>query len=224
MATNTYCLQTKTTRWRRLIISAGLAFAAVFLLSLATSAPAKADCGSVEECDGNANWQRMMANQAFNEGVFLNAAADQHAARGQYNESNMYRELARLKLNEAQIWNIASANSMRRYVFIANSPDGRCGETACAAGIVPEWVKRIGKATVGAARSICNKKWRGVPAGAIACEGVKSVVVDSFTRYVWKLKKPAWSNYRTCMEQRAVTFDNSGPSIFDFFFECRRFQ
>ncbi len=206
MATNPYCLSTKTARWRRLIISAGFAFAAALLLSLATSAPAKADCGSVQECDLEANLYRLMATERFHQGVLYNAAGDQAAARGELPALFMYRKAAGERFNEAQILNIASGNSLQRYVFFANLPE--CGAQACAAGsgeTDPNNRKSWGTRSFEKAKAICGRSWQTW----IACTAVEYIVVEGVRKYIWNIR----GAQRHCVRQRAFYLPDAGYPV-----------
>ncbi len=205
MATNSYCLQTKTTRWRRLIISAGLAFAAAFLLSLVMSASAKAQCMSVIQCDGDGNWQRMMANANFNESGFLNLAADQEAARENWQASSLYREAATNKFNEGRIWEIAADDSFRRYAFFGSLDIGYDSDPF-----------RSGGAALRAAKHVCTKTW-----ARHVCDAVKGMVIEGVFRWVWDMATAS----RHCVRQRPrYNIDPSRGNITGVWHECLKWS
>jgi len=198
MVSNTHCAPVGA-RTRRFLATTGLALMAALAISLVATTQAKAECNSVEECDGAANWERMLAGARFQEAVLYHQAADQEAARGNWGPAFLYRAAADQKQYEAALHNIAKANAEQRYTFFANLPDGRCGATACSAFGIPDWIKKVGKAVRSTAQTICKNPWTGRACKAVAAislfeDGVR------YVRYVWDLT----GDPRYCIGQRAA--------------------
>jgi hypothetical protein len=167
---------------QRSLLRAALALAIAILVSLLAHAKAEAaDCMSWDACYGSAQWEKMIANQRFNEGVFYGKAADQAAARGDTAAANLYRAASTQKLNEAQLHNIAFDQLIDRGMFIAGGivsdgdypaapgvdPGGcepgaagctaKSGSTSCRSNLLNEWHPKVhGKVIYNA---IVSTKW-----------------------------------------------------------------
>ena len=141
---------------QRTMLRVILALALALLVSLAGRATAQAaDCMSYDSCVASAQWERMLANQRFSEGVFYGKAADQAAARGDTAAANLYRAASNQKFKEAQLHSIAVDQLTDRALFLGGGFVSG-GYVDGSDGVVPGTCGSGDTCTVGAPKQCTN--------------------------------------------------------------------
>jgi hypothetical protein len=204
--------------WRFKFGLLAIVLAAVFAVSLGASSRAQAaDCMDLEQCDTAAVWQKAVSDDYSNKAAWFRATSKQNFINAyEWNQKATYAfhagdataavwykaiadDYSRKSVADAKaadsyalqalFWAAATDTSLKRYMFIANSPEPGDIPTAGTGGSGKDGVKSLSKAKL-----ICKKNWRA----AVVCEFVKSIGIDQAVRYVWKMV-----DGRTCLRQRA---------------------
>jgi hypothetical protein len=189
-------------RRRQCLWQLALALAGIFLISAIASAKAgAAGCTELEDCLNAGNIQKAVSDDDSNRAAWFRATSKQHfidayewnqkatfafhagdataavwykAIADDYsNKSVAEARAADDYANQARFWAAGADQSFRRYVFIANAPDGGDGGISTA---------KIGVSSLKKAKAICRGPWL-----KIACEIVLSKAAESGWRYFWKL-------------------------------------